>query len=360
MPVVSVIVPNYRHASFLRQRIDSILAQTYQDFELILLDDCSPDHSREVLETYRYHPRVTHLVFNETNSGSAFKQWNKGLALAQGRYVWIAESDDWCEPTLLAALVAKMLQSGDMALAFCQSYLADHQGTVTGTYEHTHSADNYANLAIWASDFTMSGDQFIAQWLRMFNFIPNASAVLFRRDLYLRVGGAVDGLKLTGDWLLWLALAHQGQVGFVATSLNYHRSHGQTVRADFEVLYAREYPQVLAWLRANLPPAFTLCWRDYLHQMVAKSLNGELAFGPAWQQAQAIQPTSAWQLAKMLLVKAGPYQYATHLSQKGFEQLAGQSFWRGAAMVALAACKSRRPFYYARHALYWLLRRFRS
>ncbi len=69
MPTVSVIVPNYNHASFLKQRINSILEQTYQDFELILLDDCSTDNSREILEQYRSNPHVSHIAHNEINSG---------------------------------------------------------------------------------------------------------------------------------------------------------------------------------------------------------------------------------------------------------------------------------------------------
>ena len=80
-PAVSVIVPNFNHAPYLAQRIDSILAQTFADFELILLDDCSTDSSREVIERYREHPKVAHIVVNERNSGSTFAQWRRGLAL---------------------------------------------------------------------------------------------------------------------------------------------------------------------------------------------------------------------------------------------------------------------------------------
>ena len=83
MPKVSVIVPNYNHAPYLKRRIDSILNQTYQDFELILLDDCSTDNSAEVLNEYASNPKVSHVVINEINSGSTFKQWDKGFALAK-------------------------------------------------------------------------------------------------------------------------------------------------------------------------------------------------------------------------------------------------------------------------------------
>ena len=92
MAKVSVVIPNYNHARFLPKRVDSVLRQTFQDFDLILLDDCSTDDSRSILSKYADDPRVK-IEFNEVNSGSSFKQWNKGVGLARGEYVWIAESD---------------------------------------------------------------------------------------------------------------------------------------------------------------------------------------------------------------------------------------------------------------------------
>ena len=65
--MVSVIIPNYCHAPYLRQRIDSVLAQSYPDFEVVLLDDCSTDGSREVIERYRNHPRIKQIVYNDRN-----------------------------------------------------------------------------------------------------------------------------------------------------------------------------------------------------------------------------------------------------------------------------------------------------
>src|SRR3984957_7238976 len=100
MPKVSVVIPSYNHARFLRRRVDSVLQQTYQDFELILLDDCSCDNSREILSAYTGDPRAR-MEFNAVNSGSTFKQWNKGVRLARGEYVWIAESDDYSDTRFL-------------------------------------------------------------------------------------------------------------------------------------------------------------------------------------------------------------------------------------------------------------------
>ena len=115
--MVSVIIPNYCHARYLKQRIDSVLAQTYSDIEVVLLDDCSTDSSREILESYRSHPRIKQIVYNDRNSGSAFAQWQKGFALTGGEYIWIAESDDYADPTFLERCVAALDSDSDCVIA---------------------------------------------------------------------------------------------------------------------------------------------------------------------------------------------------------------------------------------------------
>jgi glycosyltransferase involved in cell wall biosynthesis len=72
MPKVSIVIPNYNHATYLGRRVESVLRQTFQDFEVILLDDCSTDDSRSLLSEYACDPRVR-MEFNEKNSGSPFK-----------------------------------------------------------------------------------------------------------------------------------------------------------------------------------------------------------------------------------------------------------------------------------------------
>src|SRR5712671_4310882 len=129
MPAVSVIVPNYNHARFLHRRIDSILGQTLLDFELILLDDCSTDNSRDILTAYAGDSRVR-IEFNAKNSGSTFKQWNKGVRLAKGKYVWIAESDDYADEKLLERLVAVLEGDSAIAFAYCRSCAVTEDGQV--------------------------------------------------------------------------------------------------------------------------------------------------------------------------------------------------------------------------------------
>lgn len=120
-PKVSVIIPNYNHALYLDERIQSILNQSYDNFEIIILDDMSKDNSREVIEKYRECPKISHILYNETNSGSTFRQWKKGITLAKGEFIWIAESDDYCEPSLLEALVKQIQAHPTCTLAYALS-----------------------------------------------------------------------------------------------------------------------------------------------------------------------------------------------------------------------------------------------
>src|SRR5579872_4420041 len=129
-PKVSVIIPNYNHAKFLVQRIESVLNQTFTDFEIILMDDKSTDNSLEIIERYRHYPKLSKIILNETNSGSTFKQWNKGIREAKGEYIWIAESDDYADEKFLENLVSIIESNGNVGMAYCQSFDVDDKGNI--------------------------------------------------------------------------------------------------------------------------------------------------------------------------------------------------------------------------------------
>ncbi|HWH60887.1 MAG TPA: glycosyltransferase [Terriglobales bacterium] len=227
MPTVSVIVPNYNHAAYLPQRIESILRQTYQDFELILLDDCSTDDSRAVLERYVGNPRVR-LEFNEANSGSAFKQWNKGVRLARGKYVWIAESDDYADEHLLERLVGILDRDDTVAYAYCRSWHVTADDRRQGFHDEYVP---YKGPHGWATDYCVDGRQECRDYFAFMNPVPNASAAVFRKSTYDSVGGADESMILCGDSKLWAAIALTGRVAYVSEPLNYYRLHSVTQRA---------------------------------------------------------------------------------------------------------------------------------
>ena len=104
-PLVSVVIPNYNHAPYLQERIESVFGQEMDDMEVILLDDCSTDSSREIIERYRGHDKVSHIVCNDSNSGPTFAQWKRGIGLARGTNVRIDASADSADAGFFAGLV---------------------------------------------------------------------------------------------------------------------------------------------------------------------------------------------------------------------------------------------------------------
>lgn len=246
-PAVSVIVPNYNHERFLRQRLDSILGQTFQDFELILLDDLSSDGSRALLESYASHPKVAELCFNERNGGSPYRQWNKGLGLARGRYVWIAESDDYAAPEFLARMVAVMEQSPQVGIAFCKSMKVDATGREIGSTDDW-LADVGRGLAQWQADFVVPGRQEAGRLLIQKCIIPNVSSTLIRRETLLAVGGAHAAMRYCGDYLTYVRLLERSDLAYIAQPMNYFRFSGQSVRTKMvhSWLHEQEKSEVLS------------------------------------------------------------------------------------------------------------------
>lgn len=223
MPTVSVIVPNYNHAPFLRQRIDSILGQTYQDFELILLDDCSTDGSREVMEQYRSNPHVSHIVYSESNSGSAFRQWDKGIALARGEWIWMAESDDYADPSFLECLMTEVAQVPDCVLAYAATWWVDENGKKLWETPHSDKVNTYSGL------------DFIRQKLAVCNSIANVSECIFRRDKFRpSESHRYEHMRLCGDWFFYLLLAEQGSVVELEEPLSYYRQHSTNISGSAE------------------------------------------------------------------------------------------------------------------------------
>lgn len=213
MPRVSVIIPNFNHAKYLSQRIESVINQTYQDFEIILMDDQSTDSSREIIQHYAEHPKVSHTVFNEVNSGSTFKQWKKGIELAAGEFIWIAESDDWCEPVLLQTLIDGITSDDDCVISYCQSYSVNADGTII-------SQSNY-----WRPSEMVAGNLFIQKHLSVPVAIYNASMVLWRKNALQSIPPELTTFRFCGDWYFWIQLCKAGKVFVSGKALNYFRKH---------------------------------------------------------------------------------------------------------------------------------------
>lgn len=246
-PTVSIIVPNYNHCAYLPLRIDSILAQTYEDYELILLDDHSSDDSRQALEAYRKNPHVSYLLYNEQNSGTTFRQWEKGMALARGKYIWIAESDDFADVDFLRETVSVMEESQDVVLVFTGSQMVDSKGDALQL-----DWDKFQEGGSCCTKYESSC--FLTKKMLWKNSIYNASMVLFRRECYANVRQRYMQFRYCGDWLFWTEICRQGAVVSINRKLNYFRQHNAKVspNSEKEGIYYLEGGEVIQYVMSLL------------------------------------------------------------------------------------------------------------
>ena len=251
---ITAIVPNFNHARYLRQRLDSILNQTYPLIDVLVLDDCSTDESRAVIDEYakRYPQRIT-AVYNETNSGNVFRQWQKGYDLATGDFVWICESDDFCEPDFAERLIGAFRDPSVM-LAFGKIEFADEHGSkILSMLSYLNDAER----GIWGERVSRPAAQWFAGPFGVKNIIANVGGSMWRRvPLQASLWDEARSYSVMGDWFLYAALAQGGRIVFEPSAEAYFRIHGANTSgagAQATPAYYEEYKRLMMALKRRWP-----------------------------------------------------------------------------------------------------------
>lgn len=222
----SVIIPNYNHAEFLKERIDSVLNQTIPPYEVILLDDGSSDKSKQILESYSAHPLVSHIILAERNGGSPFIQWAKGIRIATSSWVWIAESDDAADPGFLSAAQDAITNNPETGLFYSDSLLMGNSKTSYNSY--AEAKNKFFNTRKWSADYFKPGREDINESMKWVCTVNNSSAAVFRKDLVEEILDKLETFIYHGDWYCELAVAAKSNVSYSAMPLNHFRMHPQS------------------------------------------------------------------------------------------------------------------------------------
>lgn len=235
-PKVSIIVPCYNHEKYLAERLNSIYNQTYKNVEVILLDDFSTDNSRLILDRYYVENRnKTIKYFNEVNSGSPFAQWKKGLSLATGELIWIAESDDYCDTDFLTKLVS-YFQDDAVLLGYAHTKFVDESGV-----PNKFTFENYLKqtlLSKWDHSYVETAHNEVKTCLGYINTIPNVSSVIFRKpneNFPLYKDNEWEKMQVCGDWLFYLYIIRGGKIAYCADTTDYFRRYSKSSSAQYHV-----------------------------------------------------------------------------------------------------------------------------
>ncbi|MGY4726216.1 glycoside hydrolase family 99-like domain-containing protein [Burkholderia pyrrocinia] len=251
---VSVVVPNYNYERYVGERLNSIFKQTYPIYELIVLDDHSSDGSVRAIRQHLANQSIDNrFVVSSENSGSVFVQWKRGVELAKGDYVWIAEADDLSDPEFLATVVDGFDDEGTV-LSYCESKQMAETGEIICEHYRDYVAD--ISAAKWTKAYVVDGESEISGALAIKNTIPNVSAVLFRRaileEVLERHFDDIRQFRVAGDWMVYLQVIGRGKIAFVPESLNLHRRHAAsvTIGGNAEALL-KEIRTIQLWVRRH-------------------------------------------------------------------------------------------------------------
>jgi glycosyltransferase involved in cell wall biosynthesis len=214
-PKVTFIVPCYKLAHLLPDCINSILSQTFSDFEVLIMDDCSPDDTPEVASSFK-DPRIKHIR-NDPNLGH-LRNYNKGISLAQGQYIWLISADDKLRRSYL--------------LEKCVKFMDSHQGAgfvfCAGIGLENSKETDILRYAYHGSRDCIFRNQELFIKLLSSNSVLAASGMV-RREVYDKLGVFPLNMPFAGDWYLWLLFALHYDVGYLGEPMVLYRQHVQSM-----------------------------------------------------------------------------------------------------------------------------------
>lgn len=234
MPKVSILLTCFNHLAYLPACLEGVRAQTFRDHEIIALDDGSTDGSREWLES---NAKDAKLVFNETNVGT-YGTLNRGLEAVTGEFVAVLNDDDLWAPEKLERQLSLFEAHPEVGLVHTDGWFIDGQG-------------NRLEGSPLGFEFprTETGDLLLA--LLYANKII-ASAALVRRECFDKLGGFNEAYFGSGDWEMWLRIAEEWQIGFVAEPLTFYRVHGENASHKLERIWTDD-ERLREWIRTQYP-----------------------------------------------------------------------------------------------------------
>jgi glycosyltransferase involved in cell wall biosynthesis len=241
-PQVTFAVPVYNGATYLRQTLDSILAQRDPAFRLLVIDNCSTDATVEIARSYR-DDRLEVILADVHVSMS--ENWNRALSHIQTPYGVLAHADDLYEPEYVEVMVPLIAGQPDAFVAHCRVATIDEHGTVL-----TLPTDVYKEK-FWPDAETYCRPRCDeAEWLRKGNYILAPSAI-YRMECVRRIGGFEPRFQFAPDWQYWLRGVFAGYrvVGTRRKLVRYRRHAGQLTKANEATLRRyREEIELLTWV----------------------------------------------------------------------------------------------------------------
>lgn len=218
--LVSIIIPAYNHEKYIAQCLDSVIAQTYPNIELIIINDGSSDSTDRIIDSYGEHlrERFSRYIYIDQENGGVCNALNKGLDVSSGDYVAICASDDIMFPKRIEKQAAYFVAKPDHAMVFTDGYHVYNDGVIEakGGFEEQNK---------FSKNFDIHRDGYLFEWLIDHLFFMPSSSVCIARWCFEDVGRYDQDLPFE-DTDMFLRVAYKHPFGFVDNVLMIHRKHG--------------------------------------------------------------------------------------------------------------------------------------
>lgn len=204
-PLVSICIPAYNNADYIKETIDAILKQTYENIEVIVVDDQSKDDTVKIVEAIE--DKRVHLHKNEQNLGMV-GNWNRCITLASGEYVKLVCADDILYPESIEKEVAPLIANETVNLVVSDTALIDIDGNRKGAYKR------------FAGKGIANGKKCAKTALMINNFFGAPCNTMFKKKAFLELGGFDEKFTYILDFDMWVRLACLGDIYVIHEKLN--------------------------------------------------------------------------------------------------------------------------------------------
>jgi glycosyltransferase involved in cell wall biosynthesis len=290
-PRVSVIMPCFNHARFLRGSVNGILQQTYTNLELIIVEDCSSDNSWQLIQSLvDSDPRIR-VLRHERNQGAS-RTRNDALRIARGAFIGFCDADDIWERDKIGIQLNLLNKHPEYDGAYCDAIIVDENGLPTGK--------RYSD---WFPPPKIASGRLFGE-LVLRNFI-NMQSVLLRKECVQRVGEFDEGIKWVEDWWYWVRISRDHRLLYSQEPLARYRVHGKSTNVVQKRGYRfnrykvfkrilRHYPDISRRIKADIlyKMGFDLCGlgkrnagRHLFWNAIEVALRDIRAFNTLWKAA---------------------------------------------------------------------------
>jgi len=239
MPKISIIIPVYNAEKFISETIESVIAQTYQDWEIIAVDDGSTDKTPEILKEYEKKLSKKLRVITQKNSGVSIAR-NTGIAAAKGEYIAFLDHDDLWMPEKLEKQIKLLDSNKELGLVYSDSYMIDESGNLKkDTFINSIMSKNILQSKVFRGN--------IFNELFCVDFIPLLTTIV-RKDVFDKVGMFNPKYKISEDYDLFLKIARIYPADFIKQPLAKYRIHSGGASKNLETRIKEDFQIMEYWL----------------------------------------------------------------------------------------------------------------